>query len=85
MAKYEVVLRKSVLKDLDSIPRRDVARIMSAIGTLANNPRPPQSRKLSGQERYRLRQGVYRIIYSIKDKQLIVCVVKVGHRRGVYR
>ncbi|MDD3605066.1 MAG: type II toxin-antitoxin system RelE/ParE family toxin [Kiritimatiellae bacterium] len=85
MAKYEVVLRKSVLKDLDSIPRKDVARIMSAIGTLANNPRPPQSRKLSGQERYRLRQGVYRIIYSIEDKQLIVCVVKVGHRREVYR
>jgi len=53
MAKYEVVLRKSVLKDLDSIPRKDVARIMSAIGTLANNPRPTQSRKLSGQERYR--------------------------------
>ncbi|HNS81122.1 MAG TPA: type II toxin-antitoxin system RelE/ParE family toxin, partial [Kiritimatiellia bacterium] len=70
MAKYEVVLRKSVLKDLDSIPRKDVARIMSAIGTLANNPRPTQSRKLSGQERYRLRQGVYRIIYSIKDKHL---------------
>ncbi|HPA77234.1 MAG TPA: type II toxin-antitoxin system RelE/ParE family toxin [Kiritimatiellia bacterium] len=85
MARYEVVLRKSVLKDLGSIPKKDVARIMSAIGTLANNPRPPQSRKLSGQERYRLRQGVYRIIYSIEDKQLIVCVVKVGHRREVYR
>jgi len=85
MAKYDVVLRKSVLKDLDDIPKKDVKRIMSAIGSLADNPRPPQSKKLSGHDRYRLRQGVYRIIYSIEDDKLIVCVVKVGRRREVYR
>ena len=85
MAKYDVVLRKSVLKDLDDIPKKDVKRIMSAIGSLADNPRPPQSKKLSGHDRYRLRHGVYRIIYSIEDDKLIVCVVKVGHRREVYR
>jgi len=85
MAKYDVVLRKSVLKDLDDIPKKDVKRIMSAVGSLADNPRPPQSKKLSGHDRYRLRHGVYRIIYSIEDDKLIVCVVKVGHRREVYR
>ncbi len=59
--------------------------IVSAIKKLAHNPRPPQSKKLSGQERYRLRQGNYRILYSIEDDKLIVCVVRVGNRRDVYR
>ena len=85
MAKYDVVLRKSVLKDLNNIPKKDVKRIMSAIGALANDPRPPQAKKLSGHDRYRLRQGVYRILYSIDDDRLIVCVVKVSHRREIYR
>jgi len=85
MAKYEVSLRRSVLKDLGGIPKKDVIRIMSAIGSLAENPRPPQAKKLSGQDRWRIRQGGYRIIYSIEDQRLIVCVVKVGHRREVYR
>ncbi|NCC50598.1 MAG: type II toxin-antitoxin system RelE/ParE family toxin [Spartobacteria bacterium] len=85
MARYDVVLRKSVLKDLDGIPKKDAKRIMSAIGCLADNPGPPQAKKLSGHDRYRLRQGVYRILYSIEDDKLIVCVVKVGHRREVYR
>lgn len=85
MAKYEVVLRKSVLKDLDRLPKADVKRIMSTIKALADQPRPDQAVKLTGQERYRIRQGVYRIIYAIEDDQLVVCVVKVGHRREVYR
>ena len=85
MAKYEVVLRKSVLKDLNGIPKKDVKRIMATIGALAEDPRPPHALKLADQERYRIRQGVYRIIYAIEDNRLIVCVVKVGHRRDVYR
>ena len=85
MARYDVVLRKSVLKDLAEITKKDVKRIMASIGALADNPRPPQATKLTGQERYRIRQGVYRIIYSIEDDRLIVCVVKIGHRRDVYR
>ena len=85
MAKYKVALRQSVLKDLDSIPKKDVKRIVATIKALANDPRPPQAKKLSGQERYRIRQGHYRIIYSIEDDRLIVCVVKVGHRREGYR
>lgn len=85
MAKYEIVLRKSVRKDLEPIPKRDVQRILADVAELANDPRPPQSRKLSGSEKYRLRCGAYRVLYEIKDAVLIVCVVKVGHRREVYR
>ena len=85
MASYEVRFKKSVAKDLDFIPQKDVRRIIEAIQTLAENPRPPQSLKLSGAEKYRLRCGVYRVLYEIQDELLVVCVVKVGHRREVYR
>ena len=85
MEPYRIVVKQSVSKDLRKIPKKDVKRILSAIQTLAENPRPPQSKKLSGQERYRLRQGSYRFLYSIEDENLVVCVVKVGNRRDVYR
>jgi len=85
MAKYRIELKKSVLKDLAKVPKKDVKRIMTAIESLGSDPRPPQSKKLSGQERFRLRQGDFRILYSIEDDRLIVCVVKVGNRREVYR
>ena len=85
MVSYKIVVKKSVTKDLKSIPKKDVKRIVSAIQKLADNPRPPQSKKLSGQERFRIRQGSYRILYTIEDDRLIVCVVKVGNRRDVYR
>ena len=85
MEPYRIIVKQSVSKDLRKIPKKDVKRILSTIQTLAENPRPPQSKKLSGQERYRLRQGSYRILYSIEDENLVVCVVKVGNRRDVYR
>ena len=85
MARYEVRFRKSVAKDLDPIPGRDVRRIVAAIAALADDPRPPQSRKLSGAEKYRLRCGVYRVLYEIQDDVLVVCVVKVAHRKDAYR
>jgi len=85
MASYKIVVKKPVSKDLKSIPKKDIQRILTAIQNLADNPRPPQSKKLSGQERYRLRQGSYRILYTIEDEQLVICVVKVGSRRDVYR
>lgn len=85
MARYEVRIKKSVTKDLDPLPTKDVQRIVKAIHGLADNPRPPQSIKLSGAEKYRLRCGVYRVLYEIQDEILIVCVVKVGHRKDVYR
>ena len=85
MARYELRFRKSVGKDLDPMPKRDVQRIIEAIQALADDPRPPQSIKLSGAEKYRLRCGVYRVLYEIHDNVLVVCVVKVGHRKDVYR
>ena len=85
MAQYRVIIRKSVSKDLRGIPKKDVRRILTAIKSLANDPRPPGTKKLSGQERYRLRQGNYRILYEIEDDRLIVCVVRAGDRRDVYR
>ena len=84
MESYRIVVKKSVSKDLKKIPNKDVLRILEAIKSLAQDPRPPQSKKLSGQERYRLRQGNYRILYSIEDEKLIVQVVKVGNRRDIY-
>jgi mRNA interferase RelE/StbE len=85
MASYELIFKKSVARDLRVFPKQDVKRILQRIRSLADNPRPAGCEKLSGQERYRVRQGVYRIIYEIEDGRLIVLIVKVGHRREVYR
>lgn len=85
MAGYSILFKESVRKDLAAIPASDLQRIMDRIEALAGEPRPMGSEKLSAQERYRIRQGNYRIIYSIKDHELIVWVVKVAHRREVYR
>ncbi|HET8696982.1 MAG TPA: type II toxin-antitoxin system RelE/ParE family toxin [Gammaproteobacteria bacterium] len=85
MASYELVFKQSVAKDLCEFPKAHVARIMQRIRALADDPRPLGCEKLSGLERYRVRQGWYRIIYEIQDRQLIVLVVKIGHRRDVYR
>lgn len=85
MASYELVFKQSVAKDLRPIPKKDLARILRRLESLREDPRPPGSEKLSGQERYRIRQGVYRIIYEVKDQTLIVTVVKVGHRKRVYK
>ena len=82
---YSLFFRESVRKDLETIPKSDLQRIMERIASLADNPRPPGSEKLSGQEKYRVRQGDYRIIYAIEENRLIVQIVKVGHRREVYR
>ncbi|HET7674922.1 MAG TPA: type II toxin-antitoxin system RelE/ParE family toxin [Gammaproteobacteria bacterium] len=85
MGSYSLVVKRSVAKDLRQLPREDVSRILHRIEALADDPRPPDCRKLSAQERYRVRQGVYRIVYEIQDSQLIVTVVKIAHRRDVYR
>lgn len=85
MASYELVFKKSVAKDLRSIPKRDVARILKRIEALRDDPRGDDCVKLSAQERYRVRQGVYRIVYEIREKELVVLVVKVGHRSAIYK
>ena len=85
MASYELVFKRSVAKDLRAFPKQDVKRIMQRLRSLADDPRPSGCEKLSGLERYRVRLGVYRIIYEIEDTRLTVLVVKIGHRRDVYR
>jgi mRNA interferase RelE/StbE len=85
MEKYRLVFKKSVSKDLRALPKRDIARILKCFQSLAEEPRPRGCEKLSGQDRYRVRQGIYRVIYEIQDDVLTVIVVKVGHRREVYR
>jgi mRNA interferase RelE/StbE len=85
MGKYRVVFRKSVAQDLRSIPNRDLRKILTTIETLSEEPRPSRVEKLSGQDRYRIRQGNYRIIYEINDKEVIVVVVKVEHRKEFYK
>ena len=85
MASYRVFFRESVRKDLRGLPGPDLARILERIRALADDPRPPGCEKLTGADRYRVRQGDYRIVYSIQDDRLEVWVVKVGHRRDVYR
>ena len=85
MGGYKIFFKESVEKDLRSIPKKDLKKILLRIETLAKDPRPQSCEKLSGQEKYRIRQGTYRIIYSIQDQELTVWVVKVGHRKEVYR
>ena len=85
MAAYKLFFKKSVQKDFDSIPKKDLKRILSRIESLSEDPRPHGCEKLTGQERYRLRQGRYRIVYSIHDDELTVWVVKVAHCKHIYR
>ena len=85
MGAYKVYFRASVEKDFAAMPKSDLKKILQRIKTLAEDPRPSGCEKLTGQERYRVRQGRYRIVYSIQDKELTVWVVKVGHRKDIYR
>ena len=85
MEKYKITFKISVAKDFRSIPKQDVQRILKRIDVLAENPRAEGCIKLSSQEHYRVRQGLYRIVYEIRDELLIVNVVKVGHRSDVYK
>jgi mRNA interferase RelE/StbE len=85
MARYRIVFKKSVAKDLHPIPQKDIQRILKRIDGLIEDPRPTGVEKLSGDEKYRIRQGNYRILYMIEDEIITVTIVKVGHRRDVYR
>ncbi len=85
MARYELRVRPSVAKDLRGIPKVDVRRILARIQALREDPRPAGCEKLGGAELYRVRQGVYRIVYEIYDEWIVVEVIRVGHRGEVYR
>ena len=85
MASYRIVFKRSVAKDLRRIPNRDVKRILERIEALAEDPRPAGGEKLTGDDIYRIRQGNYRILYAIEDEVITVTIVRVAHRRDVYR
>jgi len=83
MGKYKLVFEESVAKDLRDSPKRDVALILNCFDALSEDPRPPDRERLSGQERYRVRRGAYRIIYEIEDGVPMIVVVKVERGRDV--
>jgi mRNA interferase RelE/StbE len=86
VARSRLLIKPLAVKDLEAIPlKRDRQRLVEPISKLAEDPRPSGSEKISGQDKYRLRQGRYRILYVIEDQELVVQVVKVGHRKDVYR
>jgi len=85
MARFELRFKPSVVKDLRGIPKANVRRLLKKAESLRDEPRPPGSEKLTNQELYRIRQGSYRIVYSVDDVAIVVEVIKVGHRREVYR
>lgn len=86
MAQYRLLIKASAIKELQAVPKKkERQRIVKRIQSLAGDPRPHGSLKLSGSERYRIRQGRYRIVYAIEADELVVYVVKIGHRKDVYR
>ena len=86
MARYRILIKPSAARDIEDIPeKKQRQRVVARIESLADSPGPRGCEKLSGQERYRVRQGVFRIVYAIEDQELLVYVVKVGHRSSVYR
>ena len=78
-------MTRSAAKELEGVPTKDRQRIVRRIEALAEDPRPAGAEKLSGDDKYRIRQGDYRILYEIEDARLVVTVVRVGNRREVYR
>ena len=82
---YSLVVKKSAERELRALPKADLRRITGRIHGLAHDPRPPGHEKLSGQDHYRVRQGDYRVVYAIDDNRRLITIVKIGHRREVYR
>lgn len=85
MASYKVLIKPTAVKELEALPVKARRRLATRLRRLSSDPRPPGSEKLSGHDLYRIRQGNYRVLYSVEDLALIVLVIKVGHRRDVYR
>ncbi len=85
MASYSLFLKRSAAKELEAVALKDRRRIVGRIQALAADPRPPGVQKLSGAEKYRVRQGDYRILYTIDDTARSVVIVKIGQRGEVYR
>ena len=85
MEKYKILIKKSAVKELETIPKKDLQKIVKRINDLSDNPLPHGVQKLSHKEHYRIRQGNYRIVYSIKKNELVIYIIKIGHRKEIYR
>ncbi len=85
LANYRLLVKPSAAKELEVLPKKDRLRVVRRIQALAENPRPPGCEKLTAEEKCRVRQGPYRIVYAVSDSERSVLVVKVGHRKDVYR
>lgn len=85
MESYRIVIKKSAAKEIEKIQKKDRIRIVEKIRSLSSDPHQIGSKKLSGQEKYRIRQGSYRILYQIINDELVINVLKVGRRRDIYK
>ena len=85
MASYRLLIKASAAKELEALPKQDRRRLVARIRKLSGDPRPPGSEKLSGHDLYRVRQGNYRVLYSVRDTDQAVVIIMIGHRREVYR
>ena len=85
MASFKIEFKPSVKRDLKAIPRHDALAILDAINNLSDNPFPPQSKTLTGGEGWRLRLCSYRVIYTVSSRDITLFVVKIAHRKKIYR
>lgn len=85
MENYEILFKRSVKKDLQGIPQKDIQKILKRITALAENPRPSTSENLTAKEGYRVHQGVYRILYTVDDKERQITIIKIAHRNKAYK
>jgi len=85
VASSRLLIKPAAAKELEAIPRKDRLRLVTRLKQLSSDPRPPGCEKLSGHDLYRIRQGNYRILYSIEDDALMILVIRIGHRREVFR
>ena len=85
MASYKLLIKPSAAKELEGLPLKDRRRLVPRINALSVQPRPPGSEKLSAQDKFRVRQGNYRVLYSIDDTLQALTIVKISHRRDVNR
>lgn len=82
---YSIRFKSSVKKDLRSIPKQDVLRILNALEHLSEDPRPIDSKPLTGRDAWRIRVGQYRAIYTINEQEIVIEIIKIAHRKNVYR
>jgi mRNA interferase RelE/StbE len=85
VASYNLRIKPSAAKELEALPRKDRQRIITRVRKLSDEPRPSGCEKLSGHNLYRMRQGNYRILYTIQDADSVIVIIAIGHRREVYR